>query len=170
MTPFDRWIAFLFPHEGGESNDPDDHGGRTKFGISQVANPDVDLDDLTRTGATKLAHDRYWMKVNGDGLAALAPRLAIAVADFGFNAHPPLAVRQLQRMVGAAADGVIGERSLALVAQSIETVGEAELVREFNDLRRAYHRERSLRRSQGKYLNGWLRRVDDLDAVLAEIS
>lgn len=48
---FARCIAFVFESEGGLSEDPNDKGGTTKFGISQRAYPNVDIKNLTRQQA-----------------------------------------------------------------------------------------------------------------------
>ena len=44
---FDRLIG----HEGEYSNDPNDPGGETKWGISKRAYPNLDIKNLTRDGA-----------------------------------------------------------------------------------------------------------------------
>lgn len=165
MSPFDRWLAFLAPHEGGWSDDPDDHGGRTRFGISQAANPDVDLEALAPDKLHALIRERYWEPIGGEALAALAPQLVIAVADYGFNSGTSLAVRDLQREVGANPDGVVGPQTLETVAYAVSG-SDGQAVQGLNDRRRAFLRRVSERSGQGKFLAGWLKRVDDLDLLL----
>ena len=50
----------IFRKEGDCGNDPDDRGGYTCYGISSVANPDVDMKTLTRAGAEDIAYTRYY--------------------------------------------------------------------------------------------------------------
>lgn len=165
--PFDAWLAFLAKWEGGESDDPADHGGRTVLGISTAANPDVDLDDMTPDRLRELARTRYWNPCGGDALASVAPCLAVAVADYGFHSGPATAVRDLQRIVAASPDGAVGPRTMSAVGIWVATVGDAHAAGVLNDRRRERLRQIAMRPGQSKFLRGWLRRVDDLDAMLA---
>lgn len=162
MSAFDLWLRFLAKWEGGLSDDPHDHGGRTLYGISAAANPDVDLDRLTPEGAARLARERYWTPCGGD---VLPGRLAIACADYGFNSGPATAVRDLQRCIGALPDGAVGPRTLEAV-RAVDR--DLALALALNERRRARLREIARRPGQGRFLRGWLNRVDDLDAVLGE--
>ena len=66
---FDRAFDLtVMRFEGGAryTNDPDDPGGATKFGISKRANPDVDVLNLTKDGAKEIYRMRYWNPVGGD--------------------------------------------------------------------------------------------------------
>lgn len=160
--PFSVWLTFLAKWEGGAVDDPADHGGRTLYGISAAANPDVDLDRLTPEGAAKIARERYWTPCGGD---VLPGRLAIACADYGFHSGPSQAVRALQRCVGALPDGAVGPRTL----EAVRAVGrDLAVALALNERRRARLREIGARPGQGRFLRGWLNRVDDLDAVLGE--
>lgn len=46
------------------TNDPNDRGGETKYGISKRANPDVDVKNLTEDQAKKIYEERYWNKLD----------------------------------------------------------------------------------------------------------
>jgi hypothetical protein len=56
--------------EGGAryTNDPDDPGGETKYGISKRANPDVDIANLTKDQAKEIYRKRYWTFCDCDSL------------------------------------------------------------------------------------------------------
>ena len=47
MSRFDDVFERVIGHEGGYSNDPNDSGGETIFGISKRAYPKVNIRDLT---------------------------------------------------------------------------------------------------------------------------
>ena len=66
---FDISVEFLKTLEGYESNDPRDKGGRTKYGISSVYNPDVDMDALTWEKAKTIYLEKYWKPLGCDGLS-----------------------------------------------------------------------------------------------------
>tara|TARA_R100000234_G_C4953999_1_gene158719 strand:+ start:136 stop:606 length:471 start_codon:yes stop_codon:yes gene_type:complete len=55
-------IEKVIEREGGDrlTKDPDDPGGTTKYGISQRANPDVDIESLTLQDAIAIYKDKYW--------------------------------------------------------------------------------------------------------------
>ncbi|OXE36892.1 MAG: hypothetical protein CGW95_04725, partial [Phenylobacterium zucineum] len=48
---FDQAFEVLIGHEGGYTNNPQDPGGETKFGISKRAYPDQDIANLTLDAA-----------------------------------------------------------------------------------------------------------------------
>lgn len=108
-TAFDR----LFGNEGGYSNDPNDPGGETNWGISKRSYPDVDIKNLTKDGAKAIYRRDFWDRIMADGLP---DSLAYQVFDFGVNAGIETAVRKLQAAVGVADDGHWGPVSQAAAA------------------------------------------------------
>lgn len=63
---FWRCIAFVFESEGGLSEDPNDKGGTTKYGISQRAYPNLDIKNLTRQQAELIYRADYWHASGAD--------------------------------------------------------------------------------------------------------
>ena len=47
MKDFDKALKFVLKWEGGYSNDPNDPGGETKYGISKRSYPELDISKLT---------------------------------------------------------------------------------------------------------------------------
>ncbi len=60
---FNRCIPFIFESEGGYSNDKNDPGGETKYGISKKAWPSVDIAALTEEEAKVIYYQHYWLFV-----------------------------------------------------------------------------------------------------------
>ncbi len=60
MADFMTAIAVVLANEGGYSNDPNDPGGETNFGISKRSFPDVDIKNLTRDGAIAIYEKNFW--------------------------------------------------------------------------------------------------------------
>ena len=58
----DTALAFTLQWEGGSkyTNDPDDPGGETKYGIAKKAHPSEDIKNLTLERATELYKIGYW--------------------------------------------------------------------------------------------------------------
>lgn len=96
MSNFDRVMDFVLKWEGGLSVDPNDPGGTTKYGISQRANPDVDVPNLTVEEAKEIYRERYWDRIGGDSLdygTALslmdfAVHSGVGTANNYFKNHP----------------------------------------------------------------------------------
>ena len=108
MSPaFLRAVAAILKAEGGATitNDPDDPGGLTKYGISQRSYPDLDIANLTEAQAVEIYHRDFWQLVRGDELPA---NLALAVFDCAVNQGVEVAGRLLQRACEVPQDGRIG--------------------------------------------------------------
>lgn len=103
---FDRVIG----HEGGYKNDPKDPGGETNWGISKRSYPDVDIKNLTRSGAKDIYFKDFWKRIDAD---SLPDGVVYQLFDFAVNSGIETAVRYLQRAVGAADDGYWGPVSRA---------------------------------------------------------
>ena len=65
---FDEAIKFVLKWEGGYSNDPNDPGGETKFGISKRSYPELDISKLTLKQAKEIYYQNYWLKAGCDEL------------------------------------------------------------------------------------------------------
>lgn len=107
---FDHAIQFVLQAEGDYSNDPDDPGGVTRYGISQRAHPDVDVEHLTEHAAIDIYRARYWDIAR---LEKLPGRIAVAVFDGAVQHGVRPAVRMLQDTVDTDTDGKIGPITLA---------------------------------------------------------
>lgn len=59
---FDKALKFVLKWEGGYSNDPNDPGGETKFGISKRSYPELDISKLTLEQAKEIYYQNYWLK------------------------------------------------------------------------------------------------------------
>jgi lysozyme family protein len=148
---FEDSLTFVLRWEGGEVNDPHDPGGRTKFGISTRAHPDVDLDNLTREGAARIYHDHYWFPLHADEMPW---PISLIVFDGAVQHGPMTAVRMLQRALGVHADGQVGDLTLGALWKHPNLRG---LASELCVLRAIYYA--SLDRV---FLHGWYRRLFDL--------
>ncbi len=56
MSDFDTAVTKTLIHEGGSrvTDDPDDRGGLTRYGISQRSYPDLDIRNLTEDQAKEV--------------------------------------------------------------------------------------------------------------------
>lgn len=64
---FNTAVGHVLQSEGGYTAH-DGNGQPANFGINQGANPDVDVKNLTQSGATAIYKDRYWNAIGADKL------------------------------------------------------------------------------------------------------
>lgn len=150
MADFSTAIPGLLKREGGPvfTEDPDDPGGATKFGISQRAYPKINVRALTEDMAIQLYRADYWSKIRGDEIHSQA--VAEAVFDAAVNQGPGTAARWLQEIAGVGQDGILGPVSLA----AINSLPEVETLAQFRIKRIERYCE-----GNPKYLRGWILRA-----------
>lgn len=158
-TAFDRLIG----HEGKFTNDPKDRGNwdtgvinrgtlkGTKYGISAMTYPDLDIKNLTLDQAKKIYKRDWWDKINAD---KLNPAIVFQVWDFAINAGMSTAKRKLQQAVGVADDGVIGTQTL----QRINNMDLNDVIFKLCAVRLKYYTSLSTFNTYGR---GWVNRVAD---------
>jgi lysozyme family protein len=155
-----RWETVYRNGTPVATNDPDDPGGLTKFGIDQRSNPGVDIANLDEQRAVEL-YRREWADCRADSLEW---PLALAHFDAAVNVGPGQAARFLQRAVGADADGVIGPKTLQAVQAACDDRGAKSVALAVCLQRNQFYRALVERKPVfGKFLRGWLRRVEDLN-------
>lgn len=106
---FQEAVEFILKHEGGLSDDAQDSGGLTKFGISQKSYPDLDIRSITREQAIAIYKKDYWDKCR---CSELPHGIDLLVMDSAVNQGPTAAIRMLQKAVRVTADGVIGPTTI----------------------------------------------------------
>lgn len=152
---FNASLELVLREEGGDryTTTAGDHGGATKWGISQRAYPNLDIASLTREDAAKLYRRDYWNAVHGDELPA---GLDHAAFDFAVNAGPREAVHALQLAVGAHADGVFGPETLSNATEA----DLVEALRRYAKVRQQFYLDLVRREPlQLKFRDGWLDRA-----------
>jgi len=65
---FENAIKFVLKWEGGLTEDKNDPGGVTKYGISQKSYPYEDIKGMTLKRAKKIYYENYWLKAGCDKL------------------------------------------------------------------------------------------------------
>jgi len=115
---FDDAIGRVLGIEGGYSNNPNDPGGETQWGISKRSYPNVDIKGLTRAAAIAIYRRDFWSQINAD---ELFDGVAYQALDFAINSGVTTAIRYLQRALGVADDGHWGPVSAAAAKAMSET-------------------------------------------------
>ena len=118
---YDEFLSRLLVHEGGYTNHPADPGGPTNFGITiydyrKYVKPGAtaaDVKAMKIEEARRIYRAKYWDAQACDELPA---GVDYAVFDYGVNSGIGRAKKVLQRVVGVAADGMLGPATMRAVA------------------------------------------------------
>lgn len=147
--------------EGGFTKDPNDKGNwtggivgkgtlkGTKYGISAMSYPKIDIQNLTLDQAKAIYQTDFWLKVKCDQLPVGVDYIAF---DAAVNNGPEQSVKFIQTAVGAPSDGAIGPKTIA----AVNNTNPESLVQEFGARRAAFYAGLSTFKTYGL---GWLRRV-----------
>lgn len=118
MSNFEKAFASLLGHEGSYSNHPNDPGGETNWGITvsvaRESGYSGPMRNMPQAVAKEIYRSQYWR----DWMDRLPYQLAFQVFDASVNSGPSQAARWLQRTVGVKEDGVVGQVTLATVANA----------------------------------------------------
>ncbi len=82
---FERFFKDILRHEGGYSNDKDDLGGETKYGISKKSYPHLDIKNLTVEHAKVIYYYDYFVKGKFDEIAKISFQVASKGCDIAIN-------------------------------------------------------------------------------------
>jgi len=151
MNAFDYAFNLLMKWEGGYVNDPHDPGGETKYGISKMSYPDLDIKNLTLEQAKAIYFDDFWIKAR---CHKMPPKWGIYHFINAVNIGVRRANRYLQRAVGVKPDGIIGPITLNAIKKTCMSHYAVTIVKFYTEL--AYRWP-----SKRRYLIGWLRRTID---------
>lgn len=165
---FDLAAAFVLEWEGGLADVPEDRGGRTRYGISSAAHPDIDIDELDLPAALAIYRRDYWDAIRCDELPTVVGLVAF---DGAVHAGAPRSARWIQTVVGTTPDGVVGPKTLASVAGHAARRSPRWIALEHIRLRLAHMDWMVTRWSDQKTFEvGWRRRVLDLAAQVGASS
>jgi hypothetical protein len=162
-TNFNECLAVVFSEEGGYTNDPDDPGGPTNFGITLKDLEDwrgrpvtaEDVKNMTKAEAREIYRSKYWNPMQCGDLPA---GIDLEVFDFGVNAGPRTAIRMLQSVLGVIADGSIGPITLSASRAAVPRT----VIEDFSERRLEYYR--SLR-EWPHFGAGWTNRTNSVEKV-----
>jgi len=171
MNAADSFLKLIDPqHEGGYSNDLNDHGGETYLGISRVHNPiwpgwalvdkhrsdpgfpkSLRLDAALTALAATFYEVAYWKPAGCDAVPEI---LRFDLFDAAVNHGITAAIKALQRAVGVEEDGALGPATLAAVNAALPI----RLLFRFESAR-LYHYSENSDAQLTTFGRGWLRRV-----------
>lgn len=102
---FLKHVKKVIEYEGGYTNDPDDAGGETKYGIAKTYYPNVDIYNLTYEDAVNIYFNDYWVK---NRIYNVPKHLRFIAFDSCVIPGPTFTRYELQKLAGVTQDGIIG--------------------------------------------------------------
>lgn len=174
---FNKALDFVLANEGGFSNDPEDSGGATNFGITHAElslwvghNTSVDdVKNMTKDVAKAIYAKNYWNPLNLDQIEST--RVATVIFDQGVNGGLMKAGEWAQiccnviDQANLEVDGQIGPKT----ADALNRVYTVQFIQTFSALSWAYYIRRVVEApSQKVFLNGWIARAKRYLTLLPE--
>ena len=165
---FEDCLAVILEEEGGYADMPGDPGGATNMGITRAtlaawrghAVSKDEVISLERDEAAAIYRKNYWEAICGDELPV---GLDLALFDDAVNSGPRQALRDLQRALDVAADGVIGPVTRA----ALEAQSPVEVIAALGAARRA--RLQALP-NFSRFGRGWTRRIQRIEKLARQIA
>ena len=153
MSDFNKAFDRVIGHEGGYVNHPRDPGGETNWGVTkrtaQAYGYNGDMRAMTRDQAKAIYKRGFWDDVGGD---ALPDAVAFQLFDAAVNHGIGNAVRFMQRALGVADDGIVGNITLT----ALRKADANDFLMRFNAARLDFYTRLSTFDTFGK---GWVRRI-----------
>lgn len=158
---FNEAFAQLIAHEGGYTADPKDRGNwttgvigkgelkGTKYGISAMAYPNLNIKGLTLEDAKAIYYRDYWQAA---GCELVPTAIKFDLFDMAVNSGVATAIKTLQRAVGALDDGNLGPKSMAAIAAT----SSALILARFNGHRLLFMTKTP---AWATYHKGWATRI-----------
>lgn len=159
---FPRSLKVILREEGGNDDDPYDHGGRTSRGIIQRewdafrkthSGRPADVWEASHADVATIYREQYWQPY----CAEMPAGVDLCFFNASVNSGRFQAVKELQRALGVNDDGWIGIITRTALATH-KDVGR--LVKDMNDRRRRFYRGLA---QCPRYCRGWLARTDRVE-------
>lgn len=180
---FEHILKKTLTWEGGFSDDPVDHGGATKYGITigtlrslgEDINQDgtidkADVKNLTVERATAIYEEHYY---RGPRINLLPEAIQPVVFDMAVNHGPKRAARILQSVINQsgiahiAEDGAIGTITARAADKVSQEMGHHFIHALCDERQSFYRRIVAGNPSQKKFINGWTNRTNDFRVDIA---
>jgi len=172
MERFERIFDYLLRVEGGYSDDKNDKGGKTKYGITEEEARDFgykgNMQDLTKDFAKNIYLKKYYLGNKLDKV--VNDKVALSICDWAVNSgrngtkNAQIAINQLTN-ANLDVDGIIGNKTL----DALNAVDPEKFLEVYHNLQRIYYKGKvEADRTQEKFLTGWLNRVQRKEEYLRD--
>lgn len=169
MADVNELVPHILKWEGGWVNDPDDLGGATNKGVTfktykaycrrkGYPQPTEErLRKLTDEQFTDILKTMYWDVCKADCIESQS--VANAIVDWAWNSGTTTAIKEVQKVLGVRADGIVGNITLS----AINSHSPLPLFGKIQQARVKYLERICVSRpANNKFISGWLNRVHSL--------
>jgi len=178
--PFERAMDFTALWEGHYSNDPNDPGGETIYGITKVYHPEAFKRimalpaDEQKPAAREFFHNNYWITARCDEIPwpfslavfdAYVNMRKFEVRNLGLGSE---AIVCLQRALKINDDGVFGRQTKRELYAIIPEFKPRVFRRMVTERQILYHLKVVAKPIKMRYLAGWFNRCNALHALGAK--
>jgi lysozyme family protein len=165
MASFALAMTYLLTLEGGFSNNVHDHGGETKFGITQQTFTvymrgefkQEEWDTFGISEAQQIYYNMFWQEHRLGEIGDQA--IANVMFDQIVNRGPSAAIKRAQLIVKESSDGILGSETLAAInkqdPKSFVTKYALRAQIEYSDIVKSD-------KSQVEFISGWLKRTHEM--------
>nr|DAX42420.1 MAG TPA: Lysozyme [Caudoviricetes sp.] len=172
MDRFEKFLDYIFEVEGGYTNDENDRGGATNFGITEEEAREFgytgDMKDLTKDFAKNIYLKKYYLGNKLDKI--LNNKVALSIFDWAVNSggngtkNAQIAINQLTN-ANLDVDGIIGNKTL----EALNVADPEKFLEVYHNLQRIYYKGKvEADRTQERFLTGWLNRVQRKEEYLKD--
>lgn len=157
---FDIFFEYILKVEGGYSDNPNDKGGATNYGITNAVAKSYgyDVSSLTKEQAKEIYYKAYYKKNRLDEI--VSNKIALSIFDWLVNSGI-WAIKKAQLTLcnlgyKVDIDGIIGRDTL----NSLNSVNVNEFLNEYHRIQKLFY-EAIVKNNQSQkvFLNGWLNRI-----------
>lgn len=161
----DEALDHLLAEEGGWSDNPNDRGGKTMWGVTQatyssyrkkIGKPSQSVRLITKGECRALYTTEYW---EASGCHKLPWPISYLVFDAAVNSGPSRGVKWMQAGLGLKPDGQVGQQTISAATTAVQE-GDSTKILAIVDARVEFlARLVQGTPSQATFLLGWWRRT-----------
>ena len=172
MERFNKFLDYIFEVEGGFTDDENDRGGKTTWGITEEEAREFgytgDMRNLTKDFAKNIYLKKYYL---GNKLDKITDdRVALSIFDWAVNSGRR-GIKKAQIVAnkfGAnlVIDGIILNKTL----EAINAIDPKMFLKEYHEMQRTFYKNLAARdNSQEGFLKGWLNRIEIKEEYIEKV-
>lgn len=172
MERFNKFLNYIFEVEGGYTNDENDRGGATNFGITEEEAREFgytgDMRNLTKDFAENIYLKKYYLGNKLDKI--IDDRVALSIFDWAVNSGRR-GIKKAQIVAnkfGAnlIVDGIVGNKTL----EAINNINPEAFLKEYHEMQRTFYKNLAAKDiTQEDFLKGWLNRVEIKEKYIEKV-
>ena len=172
MDRFEKFLNYIFEVEGGFTDNENDRGGATNFGITEEEAREFgyagDMRNLTKDFAKNIYLKKYYLGNKLDKV--INNKVALSIFDWAVNSGRR-GIKKAQIVANKFGanliiDGIIGNKTL----EAINSINPEVFLKEYHEMQRAFYKNLAMKDStQEDFLKGWLNRVEIKEKYIEKV-